>query len=73
MGKIVNVTSHVEVEVDLSDISTEDLVEELKGRYDIPEFRNTELIHAIYEKRRLNQPYEGELDELICLVTGRLL
>lgn len=73
MGKVVNVSSHVDVEVDLSDISTEDLVEELKSRYDIPEFRNTELIHAIYEKRRLNQPYEGELDELICLVTGRLL
>lgn len=73
MGKVVNVSSHVDVEVDLSDISTEDLVEELKSRYDIPEFRNTELIHAIYEKRRLNQPYEEELDELICLVTGRLL
>lgn len=73
MGKIVNVTSHVDVEVDLATVSTEDLVEELKDRYDIPEFKNTELIHAIYERRRLNQPYERELDELIYLVIGRLV
>ena len=73
MGKIVNVISHVDVEVDLATVSTEDLVEELKNRYDIPEFKNTELIHAIYERRRLNQSYERELDELIYLVTGRLV
>lgn len=54
-----------------------DLIDELKSRgYDSdPEELNTikELITHIYELRKLNKPYENEVDALIYHTIGKIL
>jgi hypothetical protein len=65
----------VEVDVDMSDFDTEDLLEELESRgrpsFDVGD--GNALVVAIYEKRRLGKDYQTELDRLIYQVTGRAL
>jgi hypothetical protein len=67
-----------EVEVDLSDFDTDDLVEELESRgydynttgVDADEMR--EVLEKIWQKRRLGQDYQKELDQLIWGVLGKI-
>ncbi len=64
------------VDVDLDDFDTEDLVEELERRgmgMEVSNQTGTELITAIYQKRRLGQDYQRELDELIYLGIGKIV
>jgi len=65
----------VEVDVDLSDFDTDDLIEELESRgagaTDYGDGK--EILQAIYEKRRMNKDYQQELDQLIWLGTGRII
>ena len=65
----------VEVDVDLSDFDTEDLIDELESRgAGTGEFgEGKELLQVIYEKRRLGKDYQTELDQLIWLGLGRVL
>ena len=66
----------VEVDVDLSEFDTEDLVEELESRGAgvEPEFGNgKEILQTIYEKRRLGQDYQRKLDELIWMGLGKVV
>jgi hypothetical protein len=65
----------VEVDVDLSDFDTEDLIDELESRgAGTGEFGDgKELLQAIYEKRRLGKDYQTELDQLIWLGLGRIV
>ena len=65
----------VEVDVDLSDFETDDLIEELESRgAGTGEFGDgKELLQAIYEKRRLGQDYQTELEALIYLGLGRVI
>ena len=67
--------TEVEVDVDLSDFDTEDLVEELESRgHGATEFGDgKEILQAIYEKRRLGQDYQTELETLIYLGLGRIV
>lgn len=66
--------TYVTVDVDLSDFDTGELVEELESRGEvIGGYNNNSLVAAIYEKRRLGQDYQTELDTLIYEVTGRIL
>lgn len=68
--------TEVEVDVDLEDFDTDDLIEELERRgksLEVPETSGTELVQAIFHKRRLGQEFECELDELIYVVTGRII
>ena len=69
------VYTEVEVDVDISDFDTEDLIDELESRGEIigDKSENTALVNAIYEKRRLGQDYQSELDRLIYEVTGKIL
>jgi hypothetical protein len=70
------VYTEVEVDVDLSDFDTDDLIEELESRghgAEIEDSTATELIGVIYEKRRLGKDYEQELEQLIYQVTGRIV
>jgi hypothetical protein len=68
-------TVNVDVDVDMSDLDTSDLIEELELRGEIisTKNKNGHLVNAIYEKRRLGQDYQTELDKLIREVTGRIL
>lgn len=73
---MATVYTEVEVDVDLEDFDTDDLVEELERRgkgLDIASRSGTELLTAIYEKRRLGQDYQRELDELIYVGIGKIV
>jgi len=67
--------TEVEVDVDLGDFDTDDLIEELENRgagaADYGDGR--ELLEAIYLKRRLGQDYQFELDQLIYKGLGKIL
>ena len=69
------VYTEVEVDVDLSDFDTEDLIEELESRGSgTGEFGDgKELLQVIYENRRLGKDYQTELNQLIWLGLGRVL
>ena len=65
----------VEVDVDLSDFDTEDLIEELESRgAGTGEFGDgKDILQVIYEKRRLGRDYQSELEQLIWLGLGRIV
>ena len=67
--------TEVEVDVDLADFETDDLIEELESRgagaTDYGDGK--EILEAIYEKRRLNKDYQAELEQLIWLGLGKVL
>ena len=70
------VYTEVEVDVDLEDFDTDDLIEELERRgkgLEVSSASGTELVTAIYEKRRLGQDYQRELDDLIYVAIGKIL
>lgn len=69
------VYTEVEVDIDLSDFDTDDLIEELESRGSaVTEYGDgKEVLQSIYEKRRLGQDYQAELDQLIWLGLGRVL
>lgn len=68
------VYTEVEVDVSLTDIDTDDLIEELESRgAGSGEFGDgKDILQAIYEKRRLGNDYQIELDQLIYLGLGRI-
>ena len=69
------VYTEVEVDVELHDFDTDDLVEELESRgmgFEVASQTGTDLLTAIYQKRRLGQDYQRELDDLIYLGIGRI-
>jgi hypothetical protein len=67
--------TEVEVDVDLSDFETDDLIEELESRgagaTDYGDGKD--ILMMIYEKRRLGQDYQVELEQLIWLGLGKVL
>ena len=69
------VYKEVEVEVDLDDFDDYELIDELERRgTGVMEYGNgTEVLQTIYQKRRLGQDYQQELDELIWLGLGRFV
>jgi len=69
------VYKEVEVEVDLDDFDDHELIDELERRgTGVMEYGNgTEVLQAIYEKRRLGLDYQKELDQLIWLGLGRFI
>ena len=70
------VYTEVEVDVELSDFDTDDLIEELESRgkgMEVSSQTGTELLTVIYQKRRLGQDYQRELDELIYVGIGKIV
>ena len=67
--------TEVEVDVDLGDFDTEDLVEELESRgAGGGEFGDgKDILTRIYEKRRLGHDYQDELDQLIYIGLGKII
>ena len=68
-------TVNVDVEVDLSDVDTKDLIRELKNREYIFEHFNEvkEVLEQIYLKRIFGLDYLNETDKLIYLTLGRII
>jgi hypothetical protein len=69
------VYKEVEVDVDLDDFDTDDLIEELErrgsGAMDYGD--GNEVLRVLYEKRRLGKDYQAELEQLIYLGLGKVL
>ena len=69
------VWTEVEVDVDLEDFDTDDLLDELERRGDLPvesEGDAKATVEQIYYLRRQNQPWEHLMDQLIYQVMGRV-
>ncbi len=68
-----------EVEVDLSEFDTDDLIEELENRgmdYNTKYVDGEEmrvLLETIWQKRRIGKDYQQELDGLIRGVLGKVI
>lgn len=69
------VYKEVEVDVELDDFDTDDLIEELerRGAGTLDYGNGTEVLRSIYEKRRLGKDYQQELDQLIWLGLGKFV
>jgi len=69
--------TEVEVDVDLADFETDDLLDELASRSSLPmeeDFYGKEILETIYLKRRMGRnDYEKELDELIYSILGKIV
>jgi hypothetical protein len=72
---MATVETYVEVDVDLTDFDTYDLIEELEKRgkgFEVDSSTPSELVTKIYELRRTGRDYQQELDELIYVAIGRI-
>jgi len=70
------VYTEVEVDVDLVDFDTDDLLEELESRGSLPVEQNGDarnIVEQIYYLRRQGQPYEHLIDSLTYAVMGRVI
>jgi hypothetical protein len=67
--------TEVEVDVDLEDFDTDDLIEELESRGSgVMDYGNgKEVLEAIYQKRRLGLDYQSDLTQLIWLGLGKIV
>lgn len=67
----------VEVDVDLSDFETDDLLEELESRGALPVDNNIDaksVLESIWLKRRMGRKdYDAELDQLIYAGLGHIV
>ncbi len=73
---MATVYTEVEVDVDLDDFDDDDLIDELERRgrgFEIDSYKPTELVEKIWEKRRISQDYQKELDELIYVTLGKIV
>jgi hypothetical protein len=70
------VYTEVEVDVDLEDFDTDDLLDELERRGELPvegSGNAREIVEQIYYLRRQGQPYEHLMDSLMYAVVGRVV
>lgn len=78
MSRYATVETYVEVEVDISEFDTEDLIDELESRGEMVvgetcEGYSSAILTDIWMKRRMGQDYQRELDELIYTVLGKVI
>lgn len=66
-------TISVDVDVDLSDFDTDDLIEELNSRGHTGDYNYNQKLLTIWEKKRVGKDYEADLDELIYQELGKIL
>ena len=73
--KYVTIEKYVDIDVDMEDFDTDDLVTELERRgAGTTEYGDgKDILQAIYEKRRLGKDYQKELDQLIWLGLGKIV
>lgn len=72
---MVMVYKDIEVEVDLDEFDDDSLIDEVERRNLISKMPvpGAELITKIWQKRRVDQKFDHELDELIYQVTGKII
>jgi hypothetical protein len=71
----VTIEKYIDIDVDMDDFDTEDLIAELERRgAGTTEYGDgKDILHAIYEKRRSGKDYQAELDKLIWLGLGKII
>jgi len=64
-----------EIDVDLSDFDTQDLIDELESRGELPGFNadTDELLNKIFNLRRLGKDYDSVLDAYLYQKLGRVI
>jgi hypothetical protein len=71
------ITVNTDVDIDLYDIETDDLIDELERRGKETskqlDFEHRELIEKIWMNRRTGKGYQAELDQLIYNVLGKVI
>ena len=71
------VYTEVEVHVDLGDFETDDLIEELESRGELPTtsgiYDSKELLEQIWMLRRNGKDYQRQLDDLVYQGTGHII
>ena len=69
------ISTEVDVDINLSDFDTEDLIEELESRNSrgLDYGAGKEVLQSIFEKRRLKKDYQEDLDQLIWLELGKIV
>jgi hypothetical protein len=70
------VYTEVEIDVELNDFDTEDLVEELESRGALPvegSDNAKDIVEQMYLLRRLGKPYDHLVDRLFYSVLGRVV
>ena len=68
--------TEVEVDVSLDEFDDDDLIDELERRgkgFNVAGESPTELVTAIWEKRRRGLDYQQELDNLIYVSIGKIV
>lgn len=77
MSNYKTVYREVEIDVDIGDFDTDDLIEELESRGSLhaeDDFDAKQSLTAIWLKRRVgNHDYQTELDQLIYQVLGHVV
>lgn len=66
-------TISVDVDVDLSEFDTDDLIEEINSRGQSQNYSYNQALMTIWEKRRLGRDYQADLDELIYQELGKIV
>lgn len=79
MGKYRTITTSVDVDIDLSNLDDDELLEELESRgldlnttY-VDGDRMREFLTTIWEKRRLGKNFDEELDQMIYHGLGKVI
>jgi hypothetical protein len=72
------ISTYVDVDVDLDEFDTDDLIEELESRGIMVSAKDgdathSELLVTIWEKRRMGKDFQFELDQLIYNVLGKVI
>ena len=66
------ICTEVEVDVDLADFDTDDLIDELENRGHMADTSSKEIVETIYQNRRNGKDFSHELDQLIYAVLGKI-
>ena len=71
----VTIEKYIDIDVDMEDFDTDDLITELERRgAGTTEYGDgKDILQSIYEKRRLGKDYQEELDQLIWLGLGKIV
>jgi len=78
MSKSIGRTVTVDVDFDLEDFDTDDLIDELERRgldyntQDVDSDANRDILTQIWQLRRQGRDYQRELDQLIWNIVGRM-
>ena len=74
MSRYVNVEKYVDIDVDMDDFDDDVILDELerRGLGAASPGDNLDLLAAIFQKRRLGQSFDSELDRLIYNSLGRI-